>query len=158
VKVRIRPLREGEQQAARRIILDGLGEHFGYVDESCNRDLEDIAASYVAAGHPFLVAEAAATLVGTGALLIENGASARIVRVAVARAYRRQGIGRALVTRLMNIARQGGLARLWVETNDDWVEAIGLYLQCGFQEFARDAGSVYLELDLARNPDGRAAY
>jgi GNAT superfamily N-acetyltransferase len=158
VKVKIRSLREGEQMAARRIILEGLGEHFGRVDETCNRDLEDIAASYLGAGHPFLVAEAAATLVGTGALLIENGHCGRIVRVSVSRAYRRRGIGRELVTRLVNIARQGGLTRLWVETNDDWVEAIGLYVHCGFQEFAHHAGSVYMELNLARNPDGQDAY
>ncbi len=129
VTVRIRPLREGEQETARRIVLDGLGEHFGCVDESCNHDLEDIAASYLAAGHPFLVAEDDAALVGTGALIIENETCGQIVRVSVAQAYRRQGIGRALVTHLVSIARQCGLARLWVETNDDWTEAIELYLE-----------------------------
>jgi N-acetylglutamate synthase-like GNAT family acetyltransferase len=158
VKLRIRPLREAEQETARQIVLDGLREHFGHVDGSYNRDLEDIEASYLAAGHPFLVAEADSMLVGTGALVIETEDRGRIVRVSVARACRRQGVGCALVTRLMSIARENGLARLWAETNDDWVEAIGLYLHCGFQEFARDAGSVYLELDLACNPDGPAAY
>jgi GNAT superfamily N-acetyltransferase len=158
VQVSIRPLRESEQDEARRVILDGLGEHFGRVDESCNRDLEDIAASYLAAGHPFMVAETGAQLVGTGALVIERGNCGRVVRVSVARAYRRQGIGRALVARLVSIARQGGLARLWVETNDDWHEAVGLYLHFGFREFAREAGNVYLELDLTRNPDRPAAY
>jgi GNAT superfamily N-acetyltransferase len=158
VKVEIRPLRKGEQEAARRIILDGLGEHFDHLNESCNRDLEDIAASYLAAGHPFLVAEADGRLIGTGAMVIEPGNCGRIVRLSVAHAYRRQGIGRALVASLVDLALPSGLARLWVETNDDWAEAIGLYLHCGFREFSRDAGSVYLELDLTRNPDGPAAY
>jgi GNAT superfamily N-acetyltransferase len=158
VKVRIRPLREGEQEAARRIILDGLGEHFGHVDESCNHDLDDISASYIAAGHPFLVAEADAMLVGTGAMVIEDGNCGRIVRVSVERAYRRLGIGQELVRRLVSIARQRGLACLWVETNDDWTEAIGLYLHCGLRGPALVAGSAYLELDLARNPDGPVAY
>jgi GNAT superfamily N-acetyltransferase len=151
-------LREREQEEARRIILDGLGEHFGYVDESRNHDLEDISASYLAAGHPFIVAEAGTMLVGTGALVIEKERCGRIVRVSVARAYRRQGIGLALVTHLVSIARQGGLERLWVETNDDWVEAIELYLKCGFRQFAHGGGSVYLELDLVRNPNRQAAY
>jgi GNAT superfamily N-acetyltransferase len=156
--VRIRPVRESEQETARRLILDGLGEHFGTIDEFRNQDLRDIAASYLAAGHPFLVAKADGMLVGAGALVIENGVCGRIVRMSVARAYRRQGIGRALVTRLVSIAHQCGLARLCVETNADWPEAIGLYRHCGFQEFARGDGSVYLELDLTRNLAGPVAY
>jgi GNAT superfamily N-acetyltransferase len=42
----------------------------------------------------------------------------------VARDHRRQGIGRALVARLVDAARARGLARLWMETNDDWTDTI----------------------------------
>jgi ribosomal protein S18 acetylase RimI-like enzyme len=90
-------------------------------------------------------------------MVIESGNCGRIVRVSVARAYRRLGIGHAPVRCLVSIARQRVLARLWVETNDDWAEAIGLYLHSGFQEFALVAGSATQELYLARNPDGPVA-
>jgi ribosomal protein S18 acetylase RimI-like enzyme len=57
-------------------------------------------------------------------------------------------VGRALVTHLLDSAREWGLTRIEVETNHDWYDAIGLYERCGFTEFARDAESVYLALNL----------
>ena len=44
--VEIRPIRVGEEADARRLILEGLGEHFGFVDETINTDLTDIRALY----------------------------------------------------------------------------------------------------------------
>lgn len=150
----IRPFTETDQSAARRLILEGLGEHFGFVDEGCNPDLDDIAACYTARGHRFLVAFVGAELVGTAALVFEDAAAGRIVRVSVAREHRRQGIGRALITRLVDAARAAGLARLWMETNDDWADAIAFYQRCGFVEYDHRDGNVYMALDLTRNQSG----
>jgi ribosomal protein S18 acetylase RimI-like enzyme len=155
----IRPFTAADQAAARRLILDGLGEHFGFVDETCNPDLDDIAANVVGRGHLFLVAFIGVELVGTAALLLvlsgvevfENARAGRIVRVSVERDHRRQGIGRALVARLVDAARARGLARLWMETNDDWTDTIAFYRRCGFVEYDRRAGNVYMALNLARN-------
>jgi ribosomal protein S18 acetylase RimI-like enzyme len=61
-------------------------------------------------------------------------------------------LGRALVQRLIEAARGQGLARLWMETNDDWRAAIGLYAACGFAECDRHDGNIYMALDLNRNP------
>src|SRR5579883_3043906 len=55
----IRPFVPPDQQAARVLILRGLGEHFGWIDETCNPDLDDIAATYTGAGHLFLGVERA---------------------------------------------------------------------------------------------------
>ena len=76
----------------------------------------------------------------------------QMVRVSVARPYRRHGIARAIVARLTQIARQRGMRRLQVETNHDWSDAIGLYRNSGFNEYNRDDVSVYLAMDLARKP------
>lgn len=35
-----------DQVEVRSLILDGLSDHWGRVDETLNRDLDDIAASY----------------------------------------------------------------------------------------------------------------
>src|SRR5215469_12477663 len=67
---RIRPFVPGDQDAARRLILAGLGEHFGFIDPSYNPDLDDIQANYVAGGHVFVVAELDGALVGTAGLLV----------------------------------------------------------------------------------------
>src|SRR5579872_5319638 len=148
----IRPFAAADQPAARRLILLGLGEHFGFIDETCNPDIDDIAAHYLASGQTFLVAELDGTLVGTGALLREDAQTGRVVRMSVARDVRRKGIAQALMARLMDIARERGFARLVLETNIDWDDAIGFYQRCGFREYARGEGLTHLALDLSPTP------
>jgi putative acetyltransferase len=146
----LRPFAPGDQAAARALILAGLREHWGWLDPNLNPDLDDIAASYLATGHVFFVAENGQTLVGTGALIID-GDSGQIVRVAVHPRWRRRGIGRALVTALLDVAGMRGLVRVWMETNDDWRDAISLYQRCGFREFDRREGCVFMAVDLTGN-------
>jgi ribosomal protein S18 acetylase RimI-like enzyme len=145
----IRPFRATDQTATRDLIQSGLAEHFGFADETANPDLDDIAATYPARGHLSLVAESRGAIIGTAGMLMAGPETGRIVRVSVAPAHRRQGIARALMACLKEHAHARGLDRLWVETNDDWPDAIGLYVALGFRETARADGSVYLAADLA---------
>jgi ribosomal protein S18 acetylase RimI-like enzyme len=147
-KVTIRPFEPHDQQAARTLILDGLGGHFGFIDESRNPDLDDIMAHYVDLGNVFVVAQVDGSLVGTGALIAEGQHTGRIVRMSVRRDARRQGIGQLLVAYLLSRARERGYTRVLVETNNDWDDAIALYRRCGFVEYDRDDVSVYLALTL----------
>ena len=143
--LKIRPFTPQDQSAARQLVLEGLGGHFGYIDETMNPDLDDIWQHYVADGGVFVVAEMDGLLVGTGAL-IREGEDGRLVRMSVCKSQQRQGIGRQLVRHLIQKANEQGYKRLLVETNHDWFDAIGLYQSCGFREYDRDAESVYLEL------------
>jgi GNAT superfamily N-acetyltransferase len=145
----IRPFTIQDQAAARTFILNGLGEHFGFIDETFTRDLNDITASYLAPGHLFLVAEQQHTLVGTGALLIQSVATGQIVRVSTHHAYRRRGIARAICQQLLDHARQRGLRRLIVETGRDWHEAISLYQHLGFQQDTGKSRSRYFAMALS---------
>ena len=144
----IRPFQATDQEAARQVVLEGLGGHFGYIDGSLNPDIDDIMANYIVPGHAFVVAEVRGNLVGTGALVTEDEDVGRITRVSVQHKHRRKGIGSALVKHLVGIARRRGLKRLLVETNNDWHDAIGLYKRCGFLEYKRDDVSVYMVLVL----------
>lgn len=144
----IRPLAPAEQGLARDLILRGLGEHFGYIDESLNPDLDDIAGHYLDQGAPFLSVWDGERLVGTGCLIREGESTGRLVRMSVDPAYRRRGIARALVERLTRLARERGDRRLLVETNRDWEDARGLYLRAGFVPYAEDEVSVYMEMEL----------
>lgn len=153
IDINIRPFRKDDQIAARAIILQGLGEHFGFIDETLNLDLNDITASYSDQGHIFLVAEHRQSLIGTGALLIYPDKSGQLVRISTDPAYRRAGIARALCQQLISYAQQQMLRRLIVETNDDWDNAIRLYQNLGFDEYTHQEGSVYLGLDLSISKD-----
>ena len=143
-----RPFQPSDQSAACALIQQGLGEHFGFIDETMNPDLDDIDVHYIQPGHLFLLAEDEGELVGTGALITDAPGVAQMVRVSVCSAQRRRGIGRAMVTRLVQAARQRYYKKVRVETNKDWFDAIGLYRSCGFSEYARDEISVYMDLDV----------
>lgn len=135
-----------DQETAKRLIHDGLGERFGFVDESFNPDLNDIAAEYTARGHVFVVAEWNGLLVGTGCLMFESdGATGQMVRVSVRRDLRGQGIGRTIVEHLLSVAQGRSVGRVWMETNADWTSAIRLYEACGFRQYAQHDGLVFLE-------------
>lgn len=140
----IRPFTPEDQSAAHDLILAGLAEHFPALDPAFNPDLADIEQSYPARGHLFVVAEQDGVLIGTGGMLIAGG-QGQIVRVSVAHDRRGQGIGRRLVMQLISAAQTRGLARVWMETNDDWQAALALYAACGFREFDRREGCVFME-------------
>jgi len=144
----IRPFAPGDQPAAQLLVLEGLGERWGWIDETRNPDLDDIAAHYLAPGHYFVVVEQDGELIGTGALVAEgaDGESAgRIVRMSVAREHRGRGLGRALVEHLLDEARRRGYRRVLVETTREWHDAIRLYERCGFVAYARDDEDVHLQ-------------
>lgn len=157
VRWRIRPFRPADQTAAKALIQAGLAEHFGYLDPTCNPDLDDIAAAYPAPGGAFFVVEAVGEIIGTGALQAETAVDpasparppcGRIVRVSVAPAYRRQGVGRAVTDHLIAAARRRRYRWLLVETNDDWRGAIRLYREAGFQSYAHRNGEIHMALPL----------
>ncbi len=140
----IRSFEPRDQDAARHLILAGLGEHFGWIDETRNPDLDDITANYIARGATFLIAEIDGQLVGTGALIAESADTGRIVRMSVSRLHRRKGIGRALVGQLLDVAKGKGFIQVRVSTDDGWEDAIGLYRHCGFSEYQRGERGVHL--------------
>ncbi len=154
----IRPFAPADQDAVKRLVNDGLGERFGFVDESFNTDLNDIAAHYLAHGRPFVVAERDGALIGTGCLVIApDSATGQMMRVSVRRDRRGLGVGRALVEHLVGVARARGLRRVWMETNARWESAIRLYERCGFRQYARVGGLVYFEREIEAGSDSEGA-
>ena len=146
--VLIRGFRPQDQETVKRLILQGLGEHFGRINPALNPDLNDIDRNYIQAGHCFVVAKVAGEIVGTAALVSEGSGVGRIVRVTVAPAQRRAGLGRMLVEHLLETAVERGVKQVLVETNLDWYDAIRLYERCGFREYGRDEESVHFSLAL----------
>lgn len=147
--VLIRSFSRADQRAARALILAGLGERFGRIDESLNPDLDDIGRAYLDAGHLFFVAERGGRLVGTCGLRDEPGGAARVLRMSVARSERRRGVASALLNACVDAARARGRAELRVATEPHWEEAVRFYLARGFRRRGADAVDVQLALPLA---------
>ena len=141
----IRSFNKTDQQAARRLILRGLGEYFGYINTSLNPDVDDIWATYVEGGHQFVIAEIAGEIAGTGGLIFHPDRTGQLVRMSVDAKFRRNGIGRSLVQHLLQIGCAHNLERFKVETNRGWDAALKLYQQCGFQIYQEDNEAIYLQ-------------
>jgi GNAT superfamily N-acetyltransferase len=142
----IRSFEVDDQEQVRRLILEGLGEHFGFIDESLNPDLDDISRSYINAGQVFVVGCLGREIVGTGALIYHGEGISELVRISTRKPYRRMGIGRAIIAHLVNIARQRGDQRITVETNTAWHEVVSFYKRLNFVEYERTELGVGLEL------------
>lgn len=141
----IRSFNKPDQQAARRLILKGLGEYFGYINTSINPDIDDIWATYVQSGHLFVIADIAGEIAGTGGLMIHPDRTGQLVRMSVDTKFRRKGIGRAIVNHLLKIGGEHSLERFIVETHRGWDNARKLYQHCGFQIYQEDNESIYLQ-------------
>ena len=144
--ISVQPFCPADQAEVKSLILAGLVDHWGVLDPTKNPDLEDIAAAY--AGATFLVARLAGRIVATGALVPRGEGVAEIVRMSVARDLRRRGLGRSILTRLIEQARRDGLRQVVLETTDTWQEVIAFYLDFGFRITHYAGGDVYFALDL----------
>ena len=147
--LKIIPFQPADQTAVKALVLDGLVEHWGFLDENKNPDLEDIAKSY--ADGIFLVAWLDDEIVGTGAFLPRSAEQVEIMRMSVKKDLRRQGIGRNILSELCQRAKQAGYNEVILETTATWQEVIDFYLQFGFEITHYQDGDVYFRLDLGKN-------
>jgi GNAT superfamily N-acetyltransferase len=137
-----------DQPAARQLILAGLAEHWGSLDPTKNPDLEDIAATYSQA--VFLVARCQDQIIATGALVPRPDNVGEVVRMSVARHWRRHGIGRMILQALVERARQLRYQRIILETTAAWQDVIAFYLRFGFRITHYQDDDVYFELQIDR--------
>ena len=95
-------------------------------------------AECVASGVPFLVAERRAVVAG---YVVAHCAAdeGEILNLGVAVAYRRQGIARALVERVLEALAGRGVRTVYLEVRTSNASARRLYESLGFSEVARRA-------------------
>ncbi|MCP4601601.1 MAG: GNAT family N-acetyltransferase [Proteobacteria bacterium] len=149
-QVLIKLFRSEDQEDVKRLILAGLGAHWGTVDPTLNPDLNDISTSYAEA--TFLVAWLDSKIVGTGALIPKSDQVAEIVRMSVAADLQRHGIGTQILEQLVHKAQGLDFRRVVLETTTTWHEVIEFYKRFGFRITHRQdgefGGEVHFALDL----------
>jgi putative acetyltransferase len=126
----IRTFTTADQDEVRALILGGLAEHWGQVDETLNPDVDDLAGSYPEGRTIVVLADDA--IVGTGTVVPISDGAAEIKRMSVVPAMRRRGVGRAVVDELLATARSWGLDRVVLETSAHWDDVVEFYRRCGF--------------------------
>ena len=145
-RLSIVPFRPEDQRPAKALILAGMEEHWGVLDESKNPDLDDIASSY--ADGVFLVAWQDGEMVGRGAFRPVSDETVEIVRMSVRKEKRRQGIGGEILAELCWRAYRQGYKRVILETTASWEEVVAFYRAFGFEVTHRMAGDLYFAMDL----------
>lgn len=127
----IRKFESKDQVPVKALILSGLGEYFGFIDETLNPDLNDIVLSFF--DGCFLVGEIEGEIVATGGYKSFDDQIIKIERVSVHSKFRRHGLASQLFNALISKAKKAGYKRVVLETTSDWDKAIKFWLKNGFQ-------------------------
>ena len=114
-----------------------IEEMFGMEDKD-RRQLEHPVKTIIEPGGYIAVADAKGWVVGTGAVLPaafapdDGNTWMEIVKMATEPSAQGQGIGAAVLDRLVDVARERGANRIWLETNSQLEAATALYEKKGF--------------------------
>ena len=127
VEMQILQITEVFEEEARKLILSGLEERFGFIDPTYNPDLKSILHSYSQKGAIFLIGIYNHHVICTGAISYEKPEVGRVERMSVLKDYRRIGAAKIMMCRLESWAKQEGYHHLVLETNSDWHSAIEFY-------------------------------
>lgn len=127
----IRQFEAKDQTPAKVLIQTGLREYFGFIDETLNPDLDDIALSFN--NGCFLVGEIDNELVATGGYKPYDNETVKIERVFIHLKFRRLGLASQLINALFSEAKKAGYKRVVLETTSDWQGAIDFWLRNGFR-------------------------
>ena len=146
--LKILPFQSSDQAAVKTLILDGLVDHWGTLDESKNPDLDNIPQSY--ANAMFLVAWLDGEIIGTGAFIPRSEKQVEIVRMSVAKEKRRQGIGQKILSELCKRASEKGYEEVVLETTDTWLDVVAFYQQYGFEITHYLDGDAYFSLNVQK--------
>lgn len=97
------------------------------------QELANLPGKYAPPSGRLLVARSDAGLAGTVALRSLGDGICEMKRLFVREAYRGQGLGRQLVSRILDEARKTGYQRMRLDTLASMTEAVTLYKSTGFQ-------------------------
>lgn len=129
-KIEIKPFNKLYQDRCKEIILLGLEEHWGFLDETLNTDLNDIETNY--SNDIFLTAWIDGQLIGTGAAKLQYDQTVEIVRMYVIKEHRSRGVGKQLINTLIAEVQKFGSKKIILETTTEWIDVVHFYLKNGF--------------------------
>ena len=152
VPVQIRSFRPGDQVACTRLYREGLIGGALAENDTCV-DLDDIHTVYMRPGNHFWVAEGpGGEVIGMIGVQHHEEGSGEIRRLRVAEAFRRRGIGSALVETAVRFCEERNYLKVTLDTFMEREPAVHLFEKFRFRHFrTRNVGGkdlMYFLLDL----------
>lgn len=153
----IREFEPGDELAFRELNEAWITHYFAMEPEDEHTVADPQGAILDGGGRIFFAVQQGRT-VGCCALRVIGPREFEVAKMAVAEAARRNGVGRRLLTRVVDEARAAGATRLYLETNHILAPAIRLYESAGFRHLAPERivpspyarADVYMEMWLRR--------
>jgi putative acetyltransferase len=141
----IRPVAEGDNQLLAGLLRDVM-EEFGAIGAGSSLhdpEMLDMAAAYAGARSAYFVIESTGCLVGGGGLGPLAGGESDVCelrKMYLRPEARGRGLGRAMLTRCLDVARQLGYKHMYLETRQSMREARRLYERNGFAPIGKPIG------------------
>lgn len=129
----IRPFRPGDELAF-RLLNEAWITRFFVLEEKDRLTLGDPQKYILQPGGQILFAQLADELVGCCALMRINSETFEIAKMAVAETAQGRGLGKRLMQASIDLARQLGARRLYLETNSKLAPALAVYAHFGFRK------------------------
>lgn len=131
----LRPATTADTAGIRRVVFETLVEYGLRSDpEGLDADLDDVEETYINPGGMFEVLETSdGRILGTVALYPKSSAICALRKMYLLREARGFGMGKAMLDRALQRARELGFRRVELETAAPLVEAIALYKKYGFR-------------------------
>ncbi|MEI9977024.1 MAG: GNAT family N-acetyltransferase [Ignavibacteriota bacterium] len=154
-RVLIRAFESGDEKAFRTLNEQWIKTYFR-VEAKDEATFADPQSTIIEQGGQIFIADLAGESVGCCALLRMSPDEFEVAKMAVSPDYQGKGIGRRLLQAAIDEARRMGMRRLYLETNHQLRNAIGLYESLGFRHLdpsavapsAYDRADVYMEMML----------
>lgn len=125
-----------EDLPAVRALVAAVGREYGFEPEPENVDADlyaDSPAYFSEGGALEVLVDAQETVVGVlGVLDVHAGEDAELRKLYLGRELRGKGMGRRLLDRALELAREGRARRLVLETSTRLKEGLALYERAGF--------------------------
>lgn len=153
----IREFEPGDELAFRQLNEAWITRYFVMEPED-EHALADPHGTILNGGGRIFFAVQKGQTVGCCALRVMGPGEFEVAKMAVAESARRSGIGRRLLTSVVEAARASGAIRLYLETNHNLTPAIRLYESVGFRHLPPERivpspyarADVYMEMWLDR--------
>jgi putative acetyltransferase len=161
--ITIRPIRQEEIPAAKRVILSVAYNIFGFagsLEESVRHfeasgefnDMDNVGSHYFENRGTFLVVLNGKQVIGSGALRKLDDKTAELKRMWLLEAYHGQGIGYRLIGQLIDFARKNGYTCIRLQTSPEQKRALDFYRKVGFGEipcYNEDFDEISMELNIS---------